>query len=464
MRFWDRLVGRRPIVTRLVIAVALTMTAVLVASSAFVLWRVGYALDRQLDQDLDAYGEVVQRAVGSGAPPPRDTAGLTYQVYDASGTVVAGDATRRLVDVATVRRIFAGAGDERLDVGSLLPAVPHPYRVVVRPVSAPSGRLVLATAISRAKHDEALRELLLQLTLASLATLAAASFVGYRTARGALDPVERYRRAAERAGAEEETRLPVDTTRDDELTRLVQTFNALLVRIRAASDRERQFLADASHELRSPLALMRAELDWALLKRESRAELEGSLESLSVQVERLVALSDALLELEELRSTAAAVDEEVDLGLLLSELSDHWAERVRAAGRQLVTTSEDGLRVAGRQRWLELALGNLVANGLRHGRGRIRVTARRDPDGPAILLEVCDEGVGFPPEFLDRAFDRFARADQSRSTPGSGLGLALVRAVAQAHGGEASISGACVAVRLPAAPSRSRLSGSGAPA
>ena len=125
---------------------------------------------------------------------------------------------------------------------------------------SPSGTRYVASAISRRKHDEALRELLLQLAIADLAALVAASFVGYRTARAALDPVERYRRTVERLERGSDVpheRLPVDTDRDDELTRLGHTFNDLLDRLEDAARRERQFLADTSHELRSPLSLMR---------------------------------------------------------------------------------------------------------------------------------------------------------------------------------------------------------------
>ena len=129
------------------------------------------------------------------------------------------------------------------------------------------------SAISRRKHDEALRELLLQLTIADLIALVAASFVGYRTARAALDPVERYRRAVERHRGGRPGRGCRSTPgRDDELSRLGDTFNDLLDRIEASAERERQFLADASHELRTPLSLMRTELEWAPHRPRSDAE------------------------------------------------------------------------------------------------------------------------------------------------------------------------------------------------
>jgi signal transduction histidine kinase len=447
MRLWATLVGGRPIVTRLVMTVAAAMTVVLLASGAFVLWRVGFALDRQLDQDLDAYGTVVERSVSAGTAPPTDTPGQTFQVYDEQGAVLQGDAANRLADAETIDQVLR-EGPQRRDLGSVLPGDPHPYRVVLREVDSPDGPVVLATAISRAKHDEALRELLLQLTIAGLATLVAASFVGYRTARAALDPVERYRAAAELAGADEETRLPVDPDRDDELTRLGHTLNALLARIRESGEREREFLADASHELRGPLALMRAELDWVRLRPRSAEETDTSLASLAQQVERLVALSDTLLDLEELRSVGAATDERLEAAGLLTEVCDQWSQLARSLDRELRWSAEPDVSVWGRRQWLVVALGNLVSNALRHGRGRVDLTAQPEVGG-SIAFEVFDEGPGFPPDFAAYAFDRFTRADESRSTPGTGLGLALVHAVAEAHGGTVAISGARVTLRFP---------------
>ena len=440
---WRRLVGDRPIVTRLVLAVALTMTVVLAAAGAFVFWRVSYALDRQVDQDLAAYQHVVQRAVATDTDPPGDTPGQRYQVYDTDGHVQGGNAHERLVDAATVTAAAAGAAS-RLDAGRLLPAAAHPYRVVVARVGTPDGPVVVASAISRHKHDEALRELLLQLAIAGLATLVAASFVGYRTARAALNPVERYRRAAQTAEAAGTAQggptLPVDAGRDDEVTRLGHTFNALLDRIAASNDRERQFLADASHELRSPLALMRTELEVAEMRTGGDADTVTTLDALRGQVERLIGLANTLLDLEELRAGGeAAAPERVDVTSLVTVVADRYRADAAAQGRRIQVATRAGLTVAGHPHWLEVAVGNLVSNAVRYGAGTITVGADRGAD--AVTVTVADEGPGFAAEFAPRAFDRFSRADPSRTSGGTGLGLSLVQAVAEAHHGTAAITG-----------------------
>lgn len=446
MSVWRRLVGDRPIVTRLVLAVAGTMTVVLILAGGFVFWRVGYALNRQLDQDLKAYQEVVQGAVADGTAPPADTSGQSYQIYDRTGHVLGGNSTAtRLVDTATVKGAAAGTENHE-DVGHLYPPAAHPYRVVTALVQTAHGPVVVASAISKRKHDEALRELLLQLAIADLATLAAASFVGYGTARAALNPVERYRRAAEDAGRA--PTLPVDPGKDDEVARLGHTFNALLDRIGQANERERQFLADASHELRSPLALMRTELEVATLRPRSETETRAAFESLRGQVERLITLSDALLDLEELRASGPATLEPVDLDELLADLSTLYQPEAAANGRRIRSPRPTGHTLNGHPHWLDVALRNLVSNALRYGQGDITLAA--DQSDGYTRLSVTDEGTGFPPEFVDKAFDRFSRAETSRATGGTGLGLSLVRAVAEAHHGTAAITDpATVALTLP---------------
>jgi signal transduction histidine kinase len=455
MTVWRRLFGDRPIVTRLVVAVAATMTVVLLIAGAFVFWRVEFALNRQLNQDLDAYHAVVSRDLSTSDTPPSDTPGQSYQVYDRRGRVTGGDAKTRLVDADTVAQAAAGAAI-RQDVGSMLPPSDRPYRVITSPVKTPQGQVVVASAISRRKHDEALRELLAQLAIADLATLIAASLVGYGVARAALRPVERYRVAAERAGGAPV--LPVDPGRDDEITRLGHTFNALLARISAANERERQFLADTSHELRSPLSLMRTELEMQLRRPRPPEETRAALESLQDQVERLITMSNALLDLEEVRAGDALSGEQVDVSDLITDLADRYETKAAAQGRRIETAPTTGTAgtdspatvvLEGNRHWLDVALRNLVSNALRYGQGTITIGSRQS-DGRVQLL-VGDEGPGFPPEFIAKAFDRFSRADSSRSSRGTGLGLSLVQAVAEAHGGTATIAGSTVTLDIPQA-------------
>ncbi|ALV37549.1 hypothetical protein AS200_39780 [Streptomyces sp. CdTB01] len=323
----------------------------------------------------------------------------------------------------------------RRDVGSLLPITSGTLRLQARRVTAGGRPRIVVAAVRRGHRDEALRELLAQLALASALTLIAASYVGYRTARAALRPVERYRGgAATLAEGAQNLRLDVPADRDDEITRLGHTLNHMLDRLQASAERERRFVADASHELRTPLSLLRAELDVALHRPRSAAELTDTLRSVDTEVQRLIDLSNALLDLEELGGTAHVTRTRVRLADLVdSAVAPHRRTAERSGRRLAVDVTDADVEVD--TRWLRPAIGNLVDNALRHGRGTVSVTAavRRH----RLRLCVTDEGDGFAPEFLPRAFDRFTRAEASRTGEGSGLGLAFVRGVATAHGGGA---------------------------
>ena len=169
------------------------------------------------------------------------------------------------------------------------------------------------------------------------------------------------------------------------------------------------------------------------------------LASIQGQVNRLVDLANALLDLEELRGAGPLGREEVFVPELVHEAVRSAAPR----DTRVVVDAPDALAHVNR-RWTELAVANLVGNALRLGGGEVRVEAHVDAGG--LTVAVCDDGPGFTDDFRPQAFDRFSRAEQSRSTPGSGLGLALVRAVAEAHGGRAYLGegpGTRVVVEMP---------------
>ncbi|MGW4434621.1 HAMP domain-containing sensor histidine kinase [Streptomyces sp. NPDC004596] len=440
-------------VTRLVLAVALTMSLVLAGAASFVYWRVKTALDQQLDDDLTTYQRSLDRAVRHGAQLPPGPSGSLQQVLGAHGRVLDSSHAIRhqMLLTPTERNSVAHGATFRHDVGSLLPITPDTLRLQAHRVTAGGRQRIVIAAVRRGHRDEALRELLAQLALASGLTLIAASYVGYRTARGALRPVERYRTAAATlADGEQSLRLDVPADRDNELTRLGHTLNHMLDRLEASAERERRFVADASHELRTPLTLMRAELDVALHRPRSAEELTETLRSVDTEVQRLIDLSNALLDLEELSSTGHITRAPAALTDLLDAAVTPHRPTAERAGRDLAVDTPS-VTVDVDARWLRPAVSNLVDNALRHGEGTVRVAATVQEG----VLSVCvtDEGPGFPPEFLPRAFDRFARAEASRTSEGSGLGLAFAHAVATAHSGTAradnAASGAAVTLRLP---------------
>jgi two-component system OmpR family sensor kinase len=233
----------------------------------------------------------------------------------------------------------------------------------------------------------------------------------------------------------------------------------MLERIQGAFEVQRRFTSDASHELRSPLTAMRGELELALRRERDLPEYRRVVESTLEEVVRLSRITEDLLILARSDSGALVVrPEPVDVAGAVQQVLERLRGKAAAKGVALEsdvvgdTTAEVDPVLLGQTAW------NLLENAIRFtpAGGRIRVVARGDAERVELLVE--DSGPGFPPEMLDRVFDRFFRADPARSRPdevsGTGLGLAIVKGVAEAHHGTAEAAnvpdgGARVTVRLP---------------
>jgi two-component system, OmpR family, sensor kinase len=457
-----RLLARLPIRLRLTVAFAVAMALVLAASGLFLYLRVGAALDRTIDQGLEGRADDVAMLV-RGAGPWLGDAGVRRlteqeesfaQVLAPNGAVL--DSTPGLEE----RQLLTGPELARAARATLMidrapfPDADDPLRLLATPVEAVGGRtVVIVVGTSTEERAEALESLLGQLLLGGPLTLLAASLLGYLLAAAALRPVESMRREAEAVSAAEPgRRLPLPPA-DDEIARLGVTLNTMLDRLEAALAQERRFVSDASHELRTPLASLRTELELALRRPRPARELRAAVASAAEETERLSRLAEDLLVLARADGGGLPVNPEpVPAAQLLAEVTERFGAEAVEAGRAIDLEAEDRLEVVVDRLRASQALGNLVDNALRHGRGRIRLVARR-ANGRAEL-HVRDEGPGFPEAFLDHAFDRFSRADPARQGPGAGLGLAIVGVIARAHGGSAHAAnrdgGADVWVALPA--------------
>ena len=425
--------SRMPLRHRLVLGFSVAMAAVLVAAGAFVYWRVAYALDRSLDRDLDdataALAPLVTRDGRVRDPTAVAAAGVAYQVLDADGRVMAGSVGDRLVTPAEARS--ADGEPVHADRGDLLPVSDDPLRLEISELpesAAPSTYLVVA--VRRDQRDEALRELLLQLLVAGLGALVVTAFVGDRLARAALRPVESYRLRAEQiAGGSTGVRLDVPPDRDDEVTRLGHTLNDMLAALEAAIERERRFVDDASHELRTPLTLLTSRIQLARRRSRSVEEHEAVLAELETDVRRLAALAEQLLELGAAGTGPAAT------GDLAAAAVD--AVRRRETDGVLVAVPEDRAVVPLGAMALDRLLGNLIDNAVLHGAPPVGVAVDTALDHGTrwARLRVTDAGPGMDADLLATATERFTRADDARSRPGAGLGLALVEALVLDAGG-----------------------------
>ncbi len=272
-------------------------------------------------------------------------------------------------------------------------------------------------------------------------------------AAAALRPVERMRReAADISEHDRASQLEVPSTRD-EIAALGTTMNELLARLQGALSRERAFVADAGHELRTPLALLRTELELAGGSTRSPEELLESISHAAIATDRLQRLVDELLFLARDDDTPAAGDNPLPVVMLVEQSLAAFRGRACSANVDLVARLDASVEALALPTSCRRVLDNLVDNALRYAPpdSTIEVRARRvDHD---VEIEVLDQGPGFPPEFLPHAFERFRRADDSRSRAngGAGLGLAIVRAVAEGAGGTATAAnrrGGGAAVRV----------------
>jgi heavy metal sensor kinase len=311
-------------------------------------------------------------------------------------------------------------------------------RLMGRLVPGPDGPLVVQAATSLASIDQELTELLTVLLFAGPLALVCALGGGYVLARHALRPVDRMVQTADQISATRLDRRIEVTNTDDELGRLARTLNGMIARLERSFEEIRRFTADAAHELRTPLAVLRNEAEVALrLPREPeqyRAVLEDQLEEL----ERLSRLADRLLFL--CREDAGLVPiarQPVDLRDVVEDVAEHMRVVATERGVKLPAEEVAPCAVDGDEELLRRLLFNLVDNAIKFtpSGGTVRIeTTQGDAEAQIV---VTDSGIGIPPEHLRHVFQRFYRVDSAcgPDRDGSGLGLAIARSIAEAHGG-----------------------------
>jgi heavy metal sensor kinase len=284
---------------------------------------------------------------------------------------------------------------------------------------------------------EALKKTLFWIT--PLAGLLAA-LGGYWLAARALRPVDQITRMAQTIGARQlSLRIPEPPV-DDELGRLARTVNAMLGRLETSFEAMGRFTSDASHELRSPLAVLRSTLDVTLARTRSVEEYQEVLMSLEEEVARLQSITEDLLLLARADSGRIPLTRRpVRLVELARETADSFGPQAEEGGLTLVAPVP--VTISGDERWLRQLLLNLLENAFRHGEAPVVLTVEPKEDG--ALISVSDAGPGIPPDKLDHVFERFYRTDPARTpgtSEGAGLGLSISAWIVQAHGGRLTAS------------------------
>ncbi len=420
------------------------MAAVLFATGLYLYLRLEASLNSSIDQHLRsrAHGLIAEIRVsdvglGEAARSALDARPDAFaQVLTSSGRLFDSRAQPSRRPVLSTKELRTARSAGLTVEPSSFPGSPEGERLLARPFVFERHHLVGVVGESVRSRDEALSRLLALALIGGPVALLLSSLAAYWTVGAALRPVEAMRsRAADVSAAGSAQRLPMPPARD-ELHRLGETLNEMLDRLRAAIDRERAFVDDASHELRTPLAVHKTELELALRYGATNEELRAALASGVEQVDRLSNLAENLLVL------ARSDEQELGLAPTTIGVADLFAAargrtnaRAAEVGRKVVVDDAGGVAVRADPTRVEQALGNLLENALRYGDGPVRMWA--DSTDGRVELHVSDRGPGFPPEFLPHAFERFRQADAARSSEGAGLGLAIVDAIARAHGGRA---------------------------
>lgn len=323
-----------------------------------------------------------------------------------------------------------------------------PFVIVGRTVPTPQGNWSLWAARSEASSGLALQGLDRIFLVGALILLAAFAVLSWRLASAALRPVERMRHRAEElgvGGTDPAERLPVGPARD-ELSELATTLNAFLARVRESTEREKQMVSDAAHELRTPLAALRTQLELAHDDFGDAPALAAQITAAEGSVGRLSSLTVNLLELSRLESTNAPPAASEITTLVTELMGSIDRARMIALARCVevgftLDPPEPGTRFALSGDSFARLVDNLLSNAVAavDPHGTVEVALGRAGDD--LTVTVTDTGPGMPADFLPRAFDRFARADDSRTahTGGTGLGLALVSAIVSSAGGTVAL-------------------------
>ncbi len=457
-----------PIRIRLALGFALAALVIFGISGVLFERSFRHGVEASLDPGLRAQADALARALraSEGEPVRLDELGpnalvrtreLVAQVLDAEGQLL--DSTReagtqRILTSAEVRE----ARESTLITDEGLNREVEPFRILARMIDTSAGQRIVVVGESLESANEAVDRVDSALLFGGIAVVLVAGLGAYVLAGAALRPVERMRRQAAAISERDATpQLAVPGTHD-ELAALGATLNDLLERLRVALEHERRFVADAGHELRTPLAVLQTELEISQRRTRSHEELLATVANARRETERLARLTEELLFL------ATADDDRREIprepGRIVPVLEEAMAALAPRADERAVTIDLDAdptLEALVAPALLRRAVENLVENALRYAPRDSQVSIRARRDDGQVAIDVLDEGPGFPAEFLPHAFERFRRADDARSrdSGGTGLGLAIVLAAAQAHGGTAVAAnrpegGAVVGVRIPA--------------
>lgn len=446
-----------PIRWRLTLWFALILCVILILSGVVLHILLQRYLFNQIDDNLRVYSarvhgtlnpqEIPQpldyEVIHSKLPPINEFAspGIYIQLIDSDGEVVVKSSSlgdqELPVDPSLITRGFAGEAA----IDTLAAGGDASVRMMVSPLYLQGKVLLLEVAQSLNHVNDTMSQVRWALLASTLLALVLATVSGGAIVGGALSPVRRISRMASNieVGSDLGQRVGYSGP-GDEIGELASTFDHMIEHLDRVFQSQRYFVADASHELRGPLTVIRANLD--LLKRKiSEADRKESLQAIERESVRMSKIVDDLLLLAEVESGQGATQkQEVPLKKILDE--EVVRARSLAGGRRIVVEHQEDLAVRGDTQMLKQLLANLVDNSIKYTPDSGTITLSLFRDGSWARMEIADTGIGISPEPLPHIFDRFYRVEKARSraSGGTGLGLAIVKSIAEQHGGRVTVT------------------------
>lgn len=459
VRWWRR----RSLRARITLLATAVFTVALLLAGVILLATVGRSLLNTLDSSAERTGNEVAALVNSGRLPQQLLTGSggvsMVQVVDADNRVIAASpGVDTAVSMVTRDQLAKVRRGSHLTVSGARASQEDPIRVVAVDANTRSGQRTVLVGTDLGRVFDSARLLQRALLFGGPLIVVAMAALTWWVVGLTLRPVAALRRGAAELSAAglARSRLP-EPDAQDEIHSLARTLNDMLDRLDSATARQRRFVGDAAHELRSPIASLRLQLEVAQRLDQSEAMRELTADAL-LDVDRLAHLIDDLLAL-------ARSDERggvhTRLPVRLAELAGTVVGGYRDARVPVRLDSDDEVTVLGDADGLHRVLVNLIDNAVRYAASTVTVAvAVRPPAGAGFadaVLTVADDGPGVPASKRERVFDRFYRLDtaRSRAEGGTGLGLSIVREIVTAHGGTVGLRdnepGLLVEVSLPVA-------------
>lgn len=315
---------------------------------------------------------------------------------------------------------------------------------------------VVQVGTSLEDFDETIKKLLLIMIISIPTSISVTIVVGYFMAKKALRPVDQIRRAAIKISSSNLDEKIDIAGRRDELGRLAETFNAMIGRLKDAFQRVNQFSIDVSHELKTPLTILKGETEVALRKEREKADYQKLLLSNLEEIDRMSCIIDDLLLLSKADTKVIKLDiEDVALRDLIMDVCLNMKVVADKKEVELQTSELEDVRLKGDELKLRRMFLNVIENGIKYSHSGGKVTVSSYVNDGYAQIDVKDEGVGISEEDIKFVFDRFYRADRSRKrVSGSGLGLSISRWIAEAHRGSIEVKsqpaqGSMFTIKLP---------------